>query len=234
MALASGEGALSEVFVTGEFADVLSKRRKALPGLRGKAYAAFPFLRRAIAQVDLVVYDGNRNPARNGLVYFALLRIRCVLDPKHSIRALERSSRPTNALFFDAVRVFSESGRIDELDSQPVNIDLLSQDVARSSRDFGNDSRLLAAQQVQQAGLAGIRLADDDNLKTIAQNATLLCLFLQQGERICTLIEATKQKVIRQEVDFFFRKVDCRFDVHAQADQLFRERIDCAGKSAGQ
>jgi len=73
---------------------------------------------------------------------------------------------------------------------------LFAQDIARGSGDLRNDRGILAAQQIQQTGFAGVGFSDDNNLKAVAQNPALLCLLLQQRKRISTFVEAAKQKIV--------------------------------------
>ena len=71
------------------------------------------------------------------------------------------------------------------------------------------------------------------DLEAVDQQPALARLFLQHGERSGTVVDSGQQYVVIQEVDLFLGEVDCGFDVQAQPDQFFGERVDGVAEATG-
>ena len=222
---------LAAILIARDLTQALAKRRESIASLRRKIDRVIVEPPGGLArQVDLVAHDRYRNTGGQFLVNLMILPVGRVLYQQDGIGTSERLVCAANALLLDPVRIFPQSGSIYELDGEAVDINLFAQDVARRAGNFGYDCGLLSTEQVQQARLAGIRLADNHDLQSVTQQTALGCAFAQYGEGRRTLLDTSEQRLIGEKVDLLLRKVDRRFDVKAQFHELLRKRIDRCGE----
>ncbi len=229
----SGKRALPAALIAGQLPDPSAQGVDTLPRRGRQPHLAGPQSGLVAAQVDLVVDDRDWR-SLGQLLAQRRLDVGGILDPEYGVGARQRLARAPDAFRLDAVRVVANSSRVHKLDGKPFDVDLLAQDIARRAGHLGDDRRFLPAEQIQQARLAGVRLADDDDLETVSQDAALTRLVAQGFEGGGALVDTTLQRIVRQEIDFLLGKVDGRLDVHAQSHELLGQRLDGARKCAGQ
>jgi hypothetical protein len=133
---------------------------------------------------------------------------------------------PANAFRLDQVRAVSQARRIDQVQRHPVQVDLLPQRIAGRAGDRRDDGGFVTGEAVQQARLACVRLARDDDADALAKQGSLARRAGKVGERVQQPRETGPQGAVVEEVDVFLRKVDGRFDMHAGRRDAFDQRVD--------
>ena len=136
----------------------------------------------------------------------------------------------TNA--FNFIAGIAQTGSIDDVQRHTVDMNMLTQYVASRPRNVGHNSRLTACQRVQQARFPGVRATGNDYLHPFAQQATLTRFGTNSIEIADNVVELRFNLAVRQEVDFFIREVDRRFDIDAQVSECFHKMIYPCGKCA--
>ena len=89
---------------------------------------------------------------------------------KHKIGRMRLGPRLLDADRLDLARRLAQSGRIGHPDPHAIEIQHHLEQIARRAGFVGDDRRLAPGQRVEQAGLAGIRRPEDDDLETIADD----------------------------------------------------------------
>ncbi len=143
-------------------------------------------------------------------------RLAHVDDPEHAIRPAGLEPRATQSLPLDRVDGFAEPRRIDDGYRQAVEREMLAERIARRARDVGDDRRIVTREPVQQARLARVRRTRDRDAEPVAQHRA-------RARRARERREIGEQRVDRGgafaagvEANLLVRKVEPRFDLHAQ------------------
>ena len=138
---------------------------------------------------------------------------------QHRVRALQLPAGAGNAGLLHRVIGFAQTGSIDHMQRYAVDGDQFAQGVARGTGDIGHDGPLLPGQRIQQAGLAHIRRTRQHDGQTFPQHRTAACPLTKTIERLHDLGQFAAGTCLFQKLDILFRKVQRRFDEHAQIDQ---------------
>ncbi|MNT61730.1 hypothetical protein D3C72_1993920 [compost metagenome] len=77
---------------------------------------------------------------------------------------------------FHRVFGFAQAGRVDNMQGNAIDVDLLHHFVACRAGDGGNDGDVVARQRVEQAGLAHVGLARQHDVQAFAQDHALASL----------------------------------------------------------
>ena len=89
---------------------------------------------------------------------------------KNQVRRLRASPRALNADRLDLAGAFTHAGGIGQADFDAVEVQGELDQVAGRAGFVGHDRRVAAGQRIQQARLSGIRRADDDDVKSVADD----------------------------------------------------------------
>ncbi len=183
-------------------------------------------------QVDLVADDGDRLTGghRRNLAQRACHIARGIDDEQHAIGARNFGSRPAHAFGLDNIGAFMQPRRIHDVQRQTVDLYPLAQDVARRAGNVRDDGSIGAGERVQQRGFPGVRRTGDHDRESVVQQSSLGCGCGERFELFAHGGETQAKRVVRQQVDFLVGKIDGRFDVHAQLDQRFDQRVYACGE----
>ena len=103
-----------------------------------------------------------------------------------------------------------------------VDVDALAQHIARGAGNRRDDRGVVAREPIQQARLAGVRPAGDDDGHAFAQQPALARALLDAIEVIAHGLEPLFELPVREKIDLLLRKIDRRLDVRAQLDDALR------------
>ena len=193
----------------------------------------FGLSRRAAGKVDLVVDDeaggGGRQVDEQRQVAF---KLRIGADQDRQIGARQFIAGAAHALDFHRIQRIAQASGIDQGHADAVEIDGLAQEVARGPRQVGDDGPIACCQGVEQAGLAGVRTADDDDMQAVGKAYATAAGGKQVIEPAAGRDKVLKQLRCRQEIDLLLGKINRRFDPHAQAHDRFGQCLHATGKFA--
>src|SRR5262245_36478116 len=130
---------------------------------------------------------------------------------KHEIGPLELTLRPLHAYTLDNVGRSPQARGIDYDERHAINLDRLSQCVARGACNRRDDRTLLARQAVQQARLADVWPSREDHVQATAQQAPLPAASEQLLYSGAQPRKARRGVLAVQGVDLLFRKVEQGF-----------------------
>ncbi len=188
--------------------------------------------RRPSREVDFVADQDERHHGRkcSRRGSFVTKWLRVVVQPEHAVRPLELSARAADAFLLDRVGAVVHPRGIDDVQRQPVDLDVLAQQVPRRAGNRRDDGGVVAGKGVQQARLAGVGGASDDYPGAVAQQAPLARRSDESLEPAGHVGDVRKQRAIAKEVDVVVGEIDRGLDEGAQAGELLRYRADPAGE----
>ncbi len=143
-------------------------------------------------------------------------RLAHVDDPEHTIRTTRFEPRAAQSLLLDRIGRFAETRRIDDRDGQTVEREMLAERIARRARNIGHDRGVVTRQPVQKARLARVRRPRDRHGESIAEHRARSRGACERREIGQQRVERSGALVARVEANFLVRKVEPRFDLHAQ------------------
>ncbi len=202
-------------------------RRAALPRLN---------LHRIATAIDLVEHERERNLGRHMLQVVLdgshRLRIGRIDDEQHAVRARDFVTGTPDAFGFHLVRRFAQACGVQDVQRQAVDRDAFTQHVTRRAGRRGDDRGIVTGQSIQQARLAGIRSARNDDRQAVTQQCALAGGFRKLGESLPHVLHALTERTVRQEVDFFLGKIDGRLDPEPQQQHGLGEFVHARGELA--
>ena len=203
VAPARGETAVAVVVITDTLLQVFAQAVKAIARENGEGDAgiAIALFRagRTSGQVDLVVDTGMRNTVREFRQYRCIRgrETRLVIQhQQHAVGLFQRRACTLHAGLFHRVVTVMQTGRIDDVQWQAIQLDMFSQHVARGAGYLGDDGDIPSGQGIQQAGLAGVGTTCNDQRHAIAQQFTLVRAGAQIGEGRVDLRQQVRDGVI--------------------------------------
>ena len=107
-----------------------------------------------------------------------------------------------------------------------LDLNRLAHRVARRPGNGRHDGQVLPGEAVEQARLADVRLAGENDVQSGAQQAALLRPLERVRERRTQPLEPTARISTVERVDLLLREVERRLDERAQLDQLIDEVSD--------
>ena len=184
-------------------------------------------------EVDLVVHDDalrrGRQRVEQAQVRFGM---GIVADQHGKVGALEFGACAAHAFHLDRVGRFAQAGGVDQGQGDAIEMDRFAQHVACGAGDLGDDRALAGGQTVEQAGLAGIRSADDDHVQAVEQAHAAPARGEDVIELVAQALEIAEHGRVGQKVDFLFGEIDGRLDPDAQAYDALGEGVHLSRKVA--
>ena len=132
----------------------------------------------------------------------------------------------------DVVRGFAQSRGVEDVQRQAVDRDAFAQHVTRRAWRRGDDRGVVTGEAIQQAGLAGIRPARNDDRQAVTQQRALAGGFRKFGESLPHVPHALAESAVREEIDFFLGKIDGRLDPEPQQQHGLGEFVHARGELA--
>ena len=224
MPAAGHEHALARALVAHLHLEGLAQQRQARAGLRRQAqgFAIVGPARRGAAQIDLVAHFQHPWPVGQAFEDVPIGRGETgavVEQQQDAVGPFDGLPGAANAFPLHHVLALAQTGGVDDVQRQAVDVDLLAQHVAGGAGDVGDDGRLPPGQGIEQARLAGVGLAGEHDVHALAHQLALPGgghhprEFVEQG------VDALAEVFVGQKVDLLLGKVDGRFDEHAQFGQ---------------
>ena len=96
-----------------------------------------------------------------------------ILHVEHAVRLAHLGSGAAHALLFRLIARGPQARGVDQIQRQPVELQMLAQHVARGARRGRDDGDVIAHQPIEQARLSGVRLAGDHHGQPLPQQAPL-------------------------------------------------------------
>ena len=144
-------------------------------------------------------------------------------DEQNPVRPAHLCAGTTDTFRLDGVRGHSQSRGVDDAEWQSIDLDSLTQDVARCA-GFGCDDRgVMSRESIQQARLARVRTAGDDYDHAVAQKLAAPRIRFERTQRLEHAVQACGEFTFGEKVDLLLGKIDRRFDKHAQIDHRLGE-----------
>ena len=133
----------------------------------------------------------------------------------------------------NAIAVAQSSG-VDDMHGHTFNLNGLLHHIACGASNGCDDGQLCACQGIEQRAFASVGLTCNHHFDAFAQQGTLLCTLAYFGQLRLQTIELSLGIGFLQEVNFFFWKIQCGLDQHAQVNQLVAQNVNLFGEVAGQ
>ncbi len=153
---------------------------------------------------------------------------------EREIRARDRRPGALDAERFDGVVRRTKPGGVDDRQRNAADLDLRLHRVARRPGNRRDDRHRVPRELIEEARLADVGPADEDDGEPLAQQRTLL----RPGQHPGHLGEDRRHPPAHvgraQELDVLVREIERRFGVHPQFDQGIDQRADFARKGAGE
>ena len=124
---------------------------------------------------------------RQCFFFFPGLRLIGASKQKHNVGIFNRLQRAFNADTLNLVVGVTDASRIDQIDSQTVQVNRVSDAVSCGARNVGDDSDIVAGQSIHKRALANVRSAGENNRETLAKNLTSHSCVLQLHE-LCEIV----------------------------------------------
>src|SRR5690606_19166771 len=139
---------------------------------------------------------------------------------------------PGNSYAFHGVVGFAQAGGINDMQGHALYVDLPYDLIACGAGYGGDDGDVVAGQGIEQAGLAHIGLTGQHDVQAFAQYHALPGLLRKVFQVFTYGLQGRSCLVFFKEVDFFFGKVQCGFNQHAQANDAITQGVDVVGEHA--
>jgi len=189
--------------------------------------------RRLAAQIDLVAQDEHRYPGWNLDEQFRKLsRISRIDDQQGEIGDDELTASARYTLLLHRVDCGAETGGIDNVQRQAIDVDLFTDQIAGRAWLAGDDRGRIAGECVEEARLAAIGSTGEHHMQAVTQQTALASGSFKVCKAGCNDGDAPLEFAVAQQLDFFVRKVDGGLDVDAQTGQLLVQRQHRSGKIA--
>src|SRR5690606_23946175 len=148
------------------------------------------------------------------------------------IGSLHGLASPADAFLFDGIGAVTQTGRVQDMQGQAIDVDVLAQYVAGGAGDVGDDGGILTGERIQQRRLAGVRFTHDGDLDAFTHEVANTGLREGGSEAFVDVLQLAGDSTVGEEVDFLLGEVQGGFHVDAQQDQCFYEIIDATGEFA--
>ena len=138
--------------------------------------------------------------------------------------------RAPDAFRFDCVSLVAKTRRICDVQRHAVDCDPFAQHIASRAGNRSDDRGVVASEAIQQARLARVRAASDDDGHPFAQQRALARFRRDLLAQFDRAVDAGAQGGVGEEIDLLLRKIDRRFDVHARLGHGLGQRMHRDGK----
>lgn len=135
-----------------------------------------------------------------------------------------------NANAFDLVVGFAQSGRIDHMQGDALDVQGAAHGVARCSCHRRDDGQIIAGEAVERAGLTDIRLPRKHHMQAALQQPPMLGAVDHLGHFLLQPVKPAKSIGGFEEVNFLVGKIKRRLHQRPQFDKLVEEIADFPGK----
>ena len=131
---------------------------------------------------------------------------------------------------FEEIIGGADAGGIDEADGDAAEVDDFLEGVAGGAGEMAYDGALVTEEAVEEAGFAGIGLAEDYGAKALAEDLALVGGAEEAGDFGADGIELGEQGGAGGGVDVFVRKIDVGLDVGEDGERASRAVRRCGGR----
>ncbi len=186
-------------------------------------------VRRNGVEIDLVddndAFNCRRQIAQPREIGVRMLRVG---NQYHHIGTLALAMCTAYAFALHRIMRFAQACGVGQFQRDAIETDAFAQYVARGAGDIGDDGAIAACKCIEQAGLARVGATDNRYAQTVIESHAALGLAQQVVEFGAQGRQLLRYRGVGEKIDFFFGKIDRRFDVYAQCNQGLQQGLDLA------
>jgi len=140
---------------------------------------------------------------------------------QHHVCPLNFPPASVNAKALDLILRLPQTSGVNDMQGYAAYLNCLSQRIPSRTREGRHDGTILTCQSVEQAGLAYIGLARQDNMQTVSKQTALTRPPQQPPDILSQAVQFSRHIGLAQGIDFFLGEVESSLNQHSQGNESF-------------